>query len=111
MSRNLIKEGITKVVGGWRKEFPILEGHPIGQQHGEEVVKSIENLKRGDDKCKEFRIYRWSPHNPNQKPYFQSFFVHLPSCGPMVCPLMLTFYCVMFVVYNLISRKCSNVCS
>ncbi|XP_015073124.1 succinate dehydrogenase [ubiquinone] iron-sulfur subunit 3, mitochondrial-like [Solanum pennellii] len=84
MSRNLIKEGMKKVVGGWRKEFPILDGHPIGQQHGEEVVKSIEKLKRGDDKCKEFRIYRWSPHNPNQKPYFQSFFLHLPSCGPMV---------------------------
>ncbi|KAK6791974.1 hypothetical protein RDI58_011055 [Solanum bulbocastanum] len=88
MSRNLIKEGMKKVVGRWRKKeysrFPILEGHPIAQQHGEQVVKSVGNLKRGDDKCKEFRIYRWSPHNPNQKPYFQSFFLHLPSCGPMV---------------------------
>uniref|UniRef100_M1DCU3 Succinate dehydrogenase [ubiquinone] iron-sulfur subunit, mitochondrial n=1 Tax=Solanum tuberosum TaxID=4113 RepID=M1DCU3_SOLTU len=51
MSRNLIKEGMKKVVGRWRKKeysrFPILEGHPIAKQHGEQVVKSVGNLKRG----------------------------------------------------------------
>ncbi|KAK4366754.1 hypothetical protein RND71_014634 [Anisodus tanguticus] len=97
MSRNLIKEGLKKVGrlinGDTNKDikFPILEGHPIGQQHGKEAVESIGNLKKvmklTDNKAKkmkEFRIYRWSPDNPNQKPFLQSFFIHLPSCGPMV---------------------------
>ncbi|MCE0482297.1 Succinate dehydrogenase [Datura stramonium] len=91
MSRNLIKEGVKKVGRLTKKDsrFPILEGHPIGQQHGEEAVESVGNLRKTmkltDDKAKikEFRIYRWSPDNANQKPFLQSFFVDLPSCGPM----------------------------
>ncbi|KAJ8557287.1 hypothetical protein K7X08_002912 [Anisodus acutangulus] len=92
MSRNIIKEGLKKVGRLTKSErFPILEGHPIGQQHGKEAVESIGNLKKvmklTDNKAKkmkEFRIYRWSPDNPNQKPFLQSFFIDLPSCGPMV---------------------------
>ncbi|KAG5611572.1 hypothetical protein H5410_022853 [Solanum commersonii] len=89
MSRNLIiKEGVKKL-RHLRKEysrFPILEGHPIAQQHGKEAVESVGILKKlcdKDKKMKEFRIYRWNPDKPNQKPFLQSFFVHLPSCGPM----------------------------
>lgn len=86
MSRKLIKEGMKKVLGhSTKKDFPILEGHPIGQQHGKEVVGNLNKLSDKDMKMKEFRIYRWSPHNPNQKPFLQSFSIHLPSCGPMVC--------------------------
>ncbi|XP_009759365.1 succinate dehydrogenase [ubiquinone] iron-sulfur subunit 3, mitochondrial [Nicotiana sylvestris] len=90
MSRNVVKEGM-KTVGRLIKKdkFPILEGHPIAQLHGEEGVESVGNLKKAmkladKAKKKEFRIYRWSPDNPNQKPFLQSFFVDLPSCGPMV---------------------------
>ncbi|KAM3322304.1 succinate dehydrogenase [Capsicum chacoense] len=91
MSRNLKKEGVKKMGRLTKSErFPILEGHPIGQQHGEAAVESVGNLKKvmklsdKDKKMKEFRIYRWSPDNPNQKPFLQSFFLDLPSCGPMV---------------------------
>ncbi|WOG93729.1 hypothetical protein DCAR_0313016 [Daucus carota subsp. sativus] len=33
---------------------------------------------------KEFKIYRWSPDYPDRKPFLQSYFVDLSSCGPMV---------------------------
>ncbi|CAI9753157.1 unnamed protein product [Fraxinus pennsylvanica] len=33
---------------------------------------------------KEFKIYRWNPDNPYQKPDLQSYFVDLSTCGPMV---------------------------
>lgn len=96
MSRNLILKEVVKKLRHLRKReysrFPILEGHPIAQQHGKEAVESVEILKKlsdKDKKMKEFRIYRWNPHKPNQKPFLQSFFVHLPSCGPMVCDFSL----------------------
>lgn len=94
MSRNIVKEGVKKLGRLIKKDkFPILEGHPIAQQHGQEAVKSVGNLKNAmkladKAKKKEFRIYRWSPDYPNQKPFLQSFFVDLPSCGPMVCALI-----------------------
>ncbi|XP_042038173.1 succinate dehydrogenase [ubiquinone] iron-sulfur subunit 3, mitochondrial [Salvia splendens] len=65
--------------------FPILQGHPAAEQHAEEVVESQHNIQRNvNNQKKEFKIYRWSPNHPHQKPFLQSFFLDLSSCGPMV---------------------------
>lgn len=62
--------------------FPILKGHPAAQKHAEEAVESQQKIERKVKK--EFKIYRWSPHHPHQKPFLQSFFLDLSTCGPMV---------------------------
>lgn len=33
---------------------------------------------------KEFKIYRWSPDAPSEKPTLQSYKLDLSQCGPMV---------------------------
>ncbi|PWN53849.1 succinate dehydrogenase iron-sulfur protein mitochondrial precursor [Violaceomyces palustris] len=35
-------------------------------------------------KLKEFKIYRWNPDKPAEKPYLQSYTLDLNQCGPMV---------------------------
>lgn len=35
-------------------------------------------------KLKEFKIYRWNPDQPSEKPTLQSYQVNLAECGPMV---------------------------
>ncbi|KAL1568034.1 Succinate dehydrogenase ubiquinone iron-sulfur subunit [Salvia divinorum] len=65
--------------------FPILKDHPAAEQHAEEVVESQHDIQRNvKNQKKEFKIYRWSPNHPHQKPFLQSFFLDLSSCGPMV---------------------------
>nr|GMC59585.1 succinate dehydrogenase [ubiquinone] iron-sulfur subunit 3, mitochondrial [Ipomoea batatas] len=99
MSRNLLRNGVMKrsvrglfkKAGGESKgseKFPSLEGHPIAQEHAGEAVESNVNRLRqlggNQSPKKEFRIYRWSPDHPNQRPFLQSFHIDLSSCGPMV---------------------------
>ncbi|XP_068641182.1 succinate dehydrogenase [ubiquinone] iron-sulfur subunit 3, mitochondrial-like [Aristolochia californica] len=71
--------------GSKRKNFPILKHHPAAQEHAEFTVETVEAIK-GDvkGKVKEFRIYRWNPDRPEIKPFLQSFYVDLKTCGPMV---------------------------
>ncbi|KAJ4828235.1 Succinate dehydrogenase [ubiquinone] iron-sulfur subunit 3, mitochondrial [Turnera subulata] len=72
-----------------KQNFPILEGHPVGQQHAQETVDSHHTVERNVRKLtKEFRIYRWSPDNPHQKPYLQSYHIDLSNCGPMVLDVL-----------------------
>lgn len=95
MSRNLLKDGVKSVRGLFKKaaeskgseKFPTLEGHTVAQEQAEEAVEThVNRFKQGIQSVKkEFKIYRWSPDNPNQKPFLQSFHVDLSSCGPMVC--------------------------
>lgn len=33
---------------------------------------------------KQFKIYRWNPDKPTEKPYMQNYEIDLSSCGPMV---------------------------
>uniref|UniRef100_A0A0K8TTF2 Succinate dehydrogenase [ubiquinone] iron-sulfur subunit, mitochondrial n=1 Tax=Tabanus bromius TaxID=304241 RepID=A0A0K8TTF2_TABBR len=35
-------------------------------------------------KIKTFKIYRWNPDKPSEKPYMQEYQVNLKECGPMV---------------------------
>ncbi|KAL2521622.1 Succinate dehydrogenase [ubiquinone] iron-sulfur subunit 3 [Forsythia ovata] len=91
MSKSWIKDGYKKVADVLSKadpknrHFPSLKGHTAAQQHAEQVVESHETLKENIKALKkEFKIYRWNPDNPYQKPYLQSYFVDLSSCGPMV---------------------------
>ncbi|KAI3933972.1 hypothetical protein MKW92_012074 [Papaver armeniacum] len=48
----------------------------------------LETFKDTTDKVgvlkKEFKIYRWNPDVPSSKPYPQSYFLDLTTCGPMV---------------------------
>ncbi|XP_010937480.2 succinate dehydrogenase [ubiquinone] iron-sulfur subunit 3, mitochondrial [Elaeis guineensis] len=37
---------------------------------------------------KEFKIYRWNPDKPLHKPFLQSYYVDLSTCGPMVLDLL-----------------------
>jgi succinate dehydrogenase (ubiquinone) iron-sulfur subunit len=65
-----------------KQDLPMVEDHPAGQQHAQETVETYgtvtNNIKR---LIKEFRIYRWSPDNPYQKPYLHSYFIDLSKCG------------------------------
>nr|POE67293.1 succinate dehydrogenase [ubiquinone] iron-sulfur subunit 3, mitochondrial [Quercus suber] len=90
MSKSWLRHGYNKVsrmVGRAdtkKKDFPVLEGHPVGQTHAEQAVETHgtiqSNIKR---LMKEFKIYRWNPDHPNNKPYLESHFVDLSNCGPM----------------------------
>ncbi|KAL3527752.1 hypothetical protein ACH5RR_012408 [Cinchona calisaya] len=91
MSKSSLKDGLKKMARlvskreKRSKKFPSSEDHKIAQKHAEEAVESNLNHK---DKItglwKEFKIYRWSPNDPTNNPYLQSFFVDLSICGPMV---------------------------
>lgn len=60
------------------KNFPTLRGHPKAGEHAELTAQLPEKP------TKEFKIYRWNPDEPRRKPFLQSFFVDLRTCGPMV---------------------------
>ncbi|XP_021752241.1 succinate dehydrogenase [ubiquinone] iron-sulfur subunit 3, mitochondrial-like [Chenopodium quinoa] len=91
--KRLAIERVQKVRGysTKRDDFPTLEGHPAAQTHAEEAATSRRRVKQhatpttqAQPLPKEFQIYRWNPDLPNQKPFLQSFFVDLSTCGPMV---------------------------
>lgn len=68
-----------------KQKFPVLEGHPVGQELAEKAVEAHGTIQSKIEKLiKEFKIYRWSPDHPNKKPYLESYFVDLSKCGPMV---------------------------
>jgi len=43
-------------------------------------------------KMKEFKIYRWNPDTPAEKPQLQSFKVDLSQCGPMMLDALVSFH-------------------
>ncbi|KVH97463.1 2Fe-2S ferredoxin, iron-sulfur binding site-containing protein, partial [Cynara cardunculus var. scolymus] len=91
-SKRWLTEGYKKVVAGAggvlnpkQKRFGVLEGHPVGQDHAQQAVQSHETLKDNIKALKkEFKIYRWNPDHPSQKPFLKSYFLDLTTCGPMV---------------------------
>ncbi|EXB93677.1 Succinate dehydrogenase [ubiquinone] iron-sulfur subunit 3 [Morus notabilis] len=91
MSNNWIRQSYNKVarvlgkVDPKNQSFPVLEGHPAAQKHAEGAVEAHESVvEKATQLLKEFKIYRWNPDHPNNKPYLQSFFVDLSNCCPMV---------------------------
>ncbi|XP_041009298.1 succinate dehydrogenase [ubiquinone] iron-sulfur subunit 3, mitochondrial [Juglans microcarpa x Juglans regia] len=90
MSRSSVRNGydkVARILGRTEKQkkFPVLDNHPVGQEHAEEAVEAHETIHSNIKKLvKEFRIYRWNPDHPNNKPHLQSHFVNLSNCGPMV---------------------------
>ncbi|KAM0047849.1 putative succinate dehydrogenase (quinone) [Helianthus debilis subsp. tardiflorus] len=88
-SKRWLSEGYKKVVSGLvnpkHKRFGILEDHPVGRDHAQAAVESQQNLKDNIKAIKkEFKIYRWNPDLPSQKPFLKSYFIDLTTCGPMV---------------------------
>ncbi|CAK7334615.1 unnamed protein product [Dovyalis caffra] len=72
-----------------KKHFPILEDHPVGKQHAQETVETFGTVTNNIKKLiKEFKIYRWSPDNPNQKQNLHSYFIEISKCGPMVLDVL-----------------------
>ncbi|KAA8530873.1 hypothetical protein F0562_005503 [Nyssa sinensis] len=67
-----------------KQNFPVLEGHPLAQEHAGVMVESQDTLKEKMKAVKEFKIYRWSPDHPNNKPHLQSDSVDRATCGTMV---------------------------
>ncbi|RWW10200.1 hypothetical protein GW17_00026268 [Ensete ventricosum] len=63
------------------KDFPTLRGHPKAREHAELAAELASQLP--EKTTKEFKIYRWNPDEPRRKPFLQSFFVDLSTCGPM----------------------------
>ena len=103
MSKSWIRQGFTKVARilgkgePKKKNFQVLEGHPAAQQHAEVAVEAQESIKeKAEELKKEFKIYRWNPDHPNNKPYLQSYFVDLSNCGPMV-----NFLIIMYDIFVL----------
>ncbi|KAK3033391.1 hypothetical protein RJ639_033898, partial [Escallonia herrerae] len=92
MSKSVFRDGYKKMAGLLKKtdpkkreKFPILEGHPSAKHNAETAIESHEDFKENIKALKkEFRIYRWNPDHPDNKPYLQSYFLDLYSCGPMV---------------------------
>lgn len=66
MSEGWVRQGYDKVARLGRKDtkrrhFPELEGHPVGQENGEETAetfRTVEERKRKQRVLKEFQIYR-----------------------------------------------------
>ncbi|KAM7513639.1 hypothetical protein LguiA_003222 [Lonicera macranthoides] len=97
MVKGGLQESESRVVskgGDPKKEkFPTLEGHPAAQVNAEEAlesqgslkdsIKAVRKKKKKKKKKKEFRIYRWIPDHPSNKPFLQSYFLDLSTCGPM----------------------------
>ncbi|KAL8227696.1 hypothetical protein R6Q57_015280 [Mikania cordata] len=88
-SKRWLSEGYKKVVGGLmnpkHKRFGILEEHPVGQDHAQAAFESHRTLKDSIKALKkEFKIYRWNPDLPSRKPFLESYFIDLTTCGPMV---------------------------
>ncbi|CAN1174799.1 Succinate dehydrogenase [ubiquinone] iron-sulfur subunit 3, mitochondrial [Linum perenne] len=92
---NLLRQGynkLTRALGAKetaadpkQQNFPILENHRIAQEHAQQSVHTFDAIKSTSKKLlKEFKIYRWNPNIPTQKPYLQSFHLDLNECGPMV---------------------------
>ncbi|MQM14300.1 hypothetical protein Taro_047230 [Colocasia esculenta] len=85
--RNCSKYSFLKGRDPRVEDFPVLEGHPKAQEHApdQSAVQSygrrVEEEKQPG--VKEFQVYRWDP-NKSDRPYLQSFFVDLNTCGPMV---------------------------
>jgi succinate dehydrogenase (ubiquinone) iron-sulfur subunit len=75
------------------EHFPALKGHPAARDHAREsaenqagLAAAEEEKERGGGRAstvKEFQIYRWNPDSPG-RPFLQSYFVDLRTCGPMV---------------------------
>ncbi|RVX23648.1 hypothetical protein VitviT2T_010647 [Vitis vinifera] len=91
MLKRWIRHGYKKVAGLFSKadtrtkRFPVLEGHPLAQEHAEAAVETQGTIQENLNALKkEFQIYRWNPDFPNTKPHLQSYFVDLSTCGPMV---------------------------
>lgn len=90
---NWVKDGIEKAAKFVRgeepldKDFPILKGHPKARMKAREASENIgglsEKMEGKKNAVKEFQIYRWNPDKP-RKPFLQSYFVDLSTCGPMV---------------------------
>lgn len=87
-TRNWVKQVYEKaanLVSTKKQDFTVIEGHPPAQEHTEGAVDTVPSVKNNLQKLKkEFKIYRWNPNQPNTKPFLQSFFVDLSTCGPMV---------------------------
>ena len=46
-------------------------------------------LKSSGGNMKYFKIYRWDPDTPDQKPHLSTYPVDLDDCGPMVLDALL----------------------
>ncbi|KAE8818899.1 succinate dehydrogenase [Hordeum vulgare] len=78
------------------EHFPALKGHPAARVHAREAAEkqaglaaAEEEKKRGGKPTtvKEFQIYRWNP-DAHGRPFLQSYFVDLGTCGPMVLDVL-----------------------
>ncbi|EOX92142.1 Succinate dehydrogenase 2-3 [Theobroma cacao] len=91
MSSSLLSHGFNKVArilgrDPKKQNFPVLEDHPAAQAHAEVAIETHGDIQNRVQKLyKEFRIFRWSADHPtNNKPFLQSYYVDLSSCGAMV---------------------------
>ena len=88
MSKSWLRHGynkVSRIVGRAdtkKKDFPVLEGHPVGQTHAEQAVETHgtiqSNIKR---LMKEFKIYRWNQVEP--WPSQQQALPRVPLCRPL----------------------------
>ncbi|KAJ4965834.1 hypothetical protein NE237_017683 [Protea cynaroides] len=81
------------------ENFSILEEQPVQQGLAElsleakDALRVQEMAKKQAEQLqeklkKEVKIYRWNPDQPNKKPYLQSYFIDLTTCGPMVLDVL-----------------------
>jgi succinate dehydrogenase (ubiquinone) iron-sulfur subunit len=89
------------------EHFPALKGHPAARVHARESAENQASLATAEEvkerggrasTAKEFQVYWWNPDSPG-RPFLQSYFVDLATCGPMVrCVLsVLLFAATLFV--------------
>ncbi|EMS66238.1 Succinate dehydrogenase [ubiquinone] iron-sulfur subunit 3, mitochondrial [Triticum urartu] len=78
------------------EHFPALKGHPAARVDAREAAEKQAGLAAGEEEkkrggkaatVKEFQIYRWNP-DAHGRPFLQSYFVDLGTCGPMVLDVL-----------------------
>ncbi|XP_062199887.1 succinate dehydrogenase [ubiquinone] iron-sulfur subunit 2, mitochondrial-like [Phragmites australis] len=78
--------------------FPSLRGHPAARVNAREAAEGQARLAAAEEErqrgakpeattVKEFQVYRWNPDAPG-RPFLQSYFVDLATCGPMVLDVL-----------------------
>ena len=98
-----VKDGATDAARQAAKgdaHFPSLRGHPAARVNARESAEGQARLAAAEEErrrgarpeattVKEFQVYRWNPDSPGRRrPFLQSYFVDLATCGPMVLDVL-----------------------
>ncbi|KAG2643087.1 hypothetical protein PVAP13_2KG330600 [Panicum virgatum] len=97
-----VKDGVTaaaRQAASGDAHFPSLRGHPAARVNARESAEGQARLAAAEEErrrgaspeattVREFQVYRWNPDSPGRRPFLQSYFVDLATCGPVVLDVL-----------------------